>query len=47
LAEKVLRVSPPLVMPLDEAKEYLDVMYEIFDELGRRLHQSLDESGTS
>ena len=30
LAEKVLRVSPPLVMPLGEAKEYLDVMYEIF-----------------
>ncbi len=30
LAGKVLRVSPPLVMPLDEAREYLDVMYQIF-----------------
>ncbi|HVX14202.1 MAG TPA: aminotransferase class III-fold pyridoxal phosphate-dependent enzyme [Pirellulales bacterium] len=30
LAGKVIRVSPPLVMPLDEAKIYLDVMYEIF-----------------
>ena len=30
LAGKVIRVSPPLVMPLNEAKEYLDVMYEIF-----------------
>jgi 4-aminobutyrate aminotransferase-like enzyme len=29
LAGKVIRVSPPLVMPLDEAKTYLDVMYEI------------------
>lgn len=30
LAGKVIRVSPPLIMPLDEAKTYLDVMYEIF-----------------
>jgi 4-aminobutyrate aminotransferase-like enzyme len=30
LAGKVIRVSPPLVMPLDEAKMYLDVMYGIF-----------------
>jgi 4-aminobutyrate aminotransferase-like enzyme len=37
LADKVLRVSPPLVMPLDEAQQYLDVMYEIFAELGNRL----------
>ena len=37
LAGKVLRVSPPLVMPLDEAQDYLDVMYEIFAELGSRL----------
>jgi len=29
LAGKVLRVSPPLVMPLEEAREYLRVMYEI------------------
>lgn len=29
LAGKVLRVSPPLVMPVDEAREYLDVMRAI------------------
>lgn len=37
LAEKVIRVSPPLVMPLAEAREYLDVMHGIFAEVGRRL----------
>jgi 4-aminobutyrate aminotransferase-like enzyme len=30
LAGKVLRVSPPLVMPLDEAQTYLDAMFAIF-----------------
>ena len=30
LAGKVLRVSPPLMMPLDEAREYLDAMYHLF-----------------
>jgi 4-aminobutyrate aminotransferase-like enzyme len=30
LADKVIRVSPPLVMPPAEAREYLDVMYRIF-----------------
>jgi len=30
LAGKVIRVSPPLVMPLHEAETYLDAMYEIF-----------------
>jgi 4-aminobutyrate aminotransferase-like enzyme len=35
LAGKVLRVSPPLVMPLDEAREYLDVMYRIFARVGQ------------
>jgi 4-aminobutyrate aminotransferase/(S)-3-amino-2-methylpropionate transaminase len=30
LAGKVLRVSPPLVMPLDEAQTYFDAMYDIF-----------------
>ncbi|HUY33549.1 MAG TPA: aminotransferase class III-fold pyridoxal phosphate-dependent enzyme [Pirellulales bacterium] len=30
LAQKVIRVSPPLVMPLDEARQYLDAMYGIF-----------------
>ncbi len=37
LAGKVLRVSPPLTMPLDEAREYLDVMYDIFLKLHERL----------
>lgn len=35
LAGKVIRVSPPLVMPLDEAKTYLDAMYEILSDVGR------------
>lgn len=35
LAGKVIRVSPPLVMPLDEAKTYLDAMHEIFCDVGR------------
>ena len=30
LAGKVLRVSPPLTMALDEAEEYLDVMFHLF-----------------
>ena len=29
LAGKVIRVSPPLVMPAAEAEEYLGVMYDI------------------
>jgi 4-aminobutyrate aminotransferase-like enzyme len=33
LAGKVLRVSPPLVMPVDEARSYLDAMYDLFCEL--------------
>ncbi|MBX3412933.1 MAG: aminotransferase class III-fold pyridoxal phosphate-dependent enzyme [Pirellulales bacterium] len=37
LAGKVLRVSPPLVMDLDEARLYLDVMYDIISDVGRRL----------
>jgi 4-aminobutyrate aminotransferase-like enzyme len=37
LAGKVLRVSPPLVMPLDEARTYLDAMHGIFAETARRL----------
>jgi 4-aminobutyrate aminotransferase-like enzyme len=37
LAGKVLRVSPPLTMPLAEAREYLDAMYEIFATVGREL----------
>ena len=40
LAEKVLRVSPPLVMEVDEARSYLDAMYEIFAKLGKRLTHS-------
>ncbi len=37
LAGKVIRVSPPLVMPPGEAQEYLDVMYNLFTEAGNRL----------
>lgn len=37
LAGKVLRVSPPLTMPLDECRDYLDAMYEIFALVGRDL----------
>jgi len=37
LAGKVLRVSPPLVMPVAEAQTYLDAMYEILAALGQRL----------
>jgi 4-aminobutyrate aminotransferase-like enzyme len=33
LAGKVLRVSPPLVMPLAEARDYLDAMFQIFASL--------------
>lgn len=33
LAGKVIRVSPPLTMPADELREYLDVMYGIFASL--------------
>jgi 4-aminobutyrate aminotransferase-like enzyme len=36
LAGKVIRVSPPLTMPLDEAQEYLDAMHDIFASLQRR-----------
>jgi 4-aminobutyrate aminotransferase-like enzyme len=36
LAGKVLRVSPPLVMPLDEAEVYLGAMYGIFEAVGAR-----------
>jgi 4-aminobutyrate aminotransferase-like enzyme len=37
LAGKVIRVSPPLVMPLDEAREYLDAMHGIFSAVEQRL----------
>ena len=33
LAGKVIRVSPPLVMPLEEAQAYLDVMFNIFQQV--------------
>ncbi len=39
LAGKVLRVSPPLVMDLDEARKYFDVMYEIFAAVEREFKQ--------
>jgi 4-aminobutyrate aminotransferase-like enzyme len=34
LAGKVIRVSPPLVMPCNEAEEYLGVMYRLFKQVG-------------
>ena len=37
LAGKVLRVSPPLVMPPAEAESYLDAMYQIVADVGRQL----------
>jgi 4-aminobutyrate aminotransferase-like enzyme len=37
LAGKVIRVSPPLVMPTDEAQTYLDAMYEMFSSVRLRL----------
>ena len=40
LAGKVIRVSPPLVMTVEEAREYLNVMYGIFSELGAHLAKS-------
>ncbi len=40
LAGKVIRVSPPLVMPLDEAETYLDCMYRMF----LQVHQDLAAS---
>ena len=36
LAGKVIRVSPPLVMPLDEAQSYLDTMFRIFQQVAER-----------
>jgi 4-aminobutyrate aminotransferase-like enzyme len=33
----VIRISPPLVMPIDEAEEYLDAMYEILGTLSESL----------
>jgi len=37
LAGKVIRVSPPLTMPVDEAVEYLDVMFELFQATALKL----------
>jgi 4-aminobutyrate aminotransferase-like enzyme len=37
LAGKVLRVSPPLTMPLAEAREYLDVLYNVFAQVGQEI----------
>ena len=33
----MIRVSPPLVMPLDEARNYLDAMYVLFARAQNRL----------
>jgi 4-aminobutyrate aminotransferase-like enzyme len=40
LAGNVLRVSPPLVMPLEEAREYLDAVYQILAVLPESLARS-------
>lgn len=37
LAGKVLRISPPLVMPADEARNYLDAMFLLFRNLAKEL----------
>ncbi len=37
LSGKVLRVSPPLVMPLDEAEMYLEAMLRIFRAVARQM----------
>ena len=37
LAGKVIRISPPLVMPLEEAAEYLEVMFHIFSSVAQQL----------
>ncbi|MCO6457201.1 MAG: aspartate aminotransferase family protein [Pirellulaceae bacterium] len=41
LSGNVLRVSPPLVMPLDEAAEYLQAIHGIFEEVAERLESPL------
>jgi hypothetical protein len=37
LAGKVIRVSPPLVMPLDEARDYLEAMFRVFQSVEQQL----------
>jgi len=37
LAGRVIRVSPPLTLALDEAQTYFDAMLSIFQELAKRL----------
>jgi 4-aminobutyrate aminotransferase-like enzyme len=39
LAGKVIRVSPPLTMPLADAREYFDVMHGIFAKVEKRLEK--------
>jgi 4-aminobutyrate aminotransferase-like enzyme len=41
LSGKVIRVSPPLVMPLEEAREYLGVMLERFSSVAQKLAAGL------
>lgn len=45
LAGKVIRVSPPLVLPLAEAREYLEVLYRIFADVQRKLAAGLGVGG--
>ena len=44
LAGKVIRVSPPLVMPLEEAREYLEVMRERFSAVARSASGKRDKT---
>jgi 4-aminobutyrate aminotransferase-like enzyme len=39
LAGKVLRVSPPLVMPIEEAADYLEAMYGLIAQIGKPLSE--------
>ncbi len=39
LAGRVIRVAPPLVLPVDEAKEYLEAMYNILASLPEFLNE--------
>ena len=37
LAGRVIRVTPPLVMEVDEARQFLDCLYEVLSRVPERL----------
>lgn len=43
LAGKVIRISPPLVMPVNECREYLEVLYNLFAEVGARTKKEVSK----